>query len=321
MANPVASNGRAQDDEGGPDPVRPPDGLAYDETTDYRFGEDPNATQAIVATRATDPEYAIEPCDVQDSNGYVGEDGYSEDPVNVHHTNAYLREAGYPEQTGYPERTAYADETVYAGPGRGYGGAPANEGTGAATCEVVIARQEDRFGGIKVGAAFFGWVAASGIAVLLTALVAVTGLAARLLTGPDTMDLSIPASLPPLGMTGIICALLIVFLSFFSGGYVAGRMARFNGVGQGLMVWLWGVIMAGAAAALGVAAGTRLKLSAGSGLAGIPWFEGQVSTGGLIAAIVAATVALMAAVVGGAAGMRYHRRVDRAGFTPLKDEY
>jgi hypothetical protein len=29
----------------------------------------------------------------------------------------------------------------------------------------------------------------------------------------------------------------------------------------------------------------------------------------------------MAAVVGGAAGMRYHRRVDRAGFTPLKDEY
>jgi hypothetical protein len=228
MGNPVAPNGRAQDDEGGPD--RPPDGLAYDETVDYRFDEDPDATQAIVATRAIDPEYAIDPADVQDANGYVGDSGYSEDPVYVRHTNAYLREAGYPEQTGYPERTAYAEVTDYAGPARGYGGAPAIEDTGAATCEVVITRQEDRFGGIKVGAAFFGWVAAFGIAVLLTALVAVTGLAARLLTGSDTTALSIPASLPPRGLTGLICALLIVFLSFFQadtwrGGWPASTVS------------------------------------------------------------------------------------------------
>jgi hypothetical protein len=41
-----------------------------------------------------------------------------------------------------------------------------------------------------------------------------------------------------------------------------------------------------------------------------------VSTIGLIAALVVAVVSLVAAVLGGLAGMRFHRRVDRAGFTP-----
>ena len=49
-------------------------------------------------------------------------------------------------------------------------------------------------------------------------------------------------------MTGMFILLSLQFLAYFSGGYVAGRMARFNGVGQGLMVWLWGVIGSGAGA-------------------------------------------------------------------------
>ena len=35
---------------------------------------------------------------------------------------------------------------------------------------------------------------------------------------------------------------------------------------------------------------------------------------GILTAIGAAVITLIAAILGGAAGMRYHRRVDRAGF-------
>ena len=41
----------------------------------------------------------------------------------------------------------------------------------------VPGHAQRNFGGVKVGSAFFGWVAAMGIAVLLTALVAATGAA------------------------------------------------------------------------------------------------------------------------------------------------
>ena len=39
----------------------------------------------------------------------------------------------------------------------------------------VVGRQKDAFGGMKFGSCFFGWLTASGTAVLLTALV--TGIA------------------------------------------------------------------------------------------------------------------------------------------------
>ena len=36
----------------------------------------------------------------------------------------------------------------------------------------VVAREKERFGGVKPGVAFFGWLTATGMGVLLTALVA-----------------------------------------------------------------------------------------------------------------------------------------------------
>lgn len=41
----------------------------------------------------------------------------------------------------------------------------------------VLAAQKARYGGIKAGSAFFGWLTATGIAVLLTAMVAAAGTA------------------------------------------------------------------------------------------------------------------------------------------------
>jgi len=47
----------------------------------------------------------------------------------------------------------------------------------------------------------------------------------------------------------------------------------------------------------------------------IPVDEGSLTTGGVLALVVAALVSLAGAVLGGLAGMRFHRNVDRAGLT------
>lgn len=305
MGSAAVPNGRRQDHEGGQDSVSPADGLANDDTMAYRLEDDPDATQAIVQ----DPRY------LGDATGYGEDSGYTEEPGDLDPAGAYV------EDTGYAEGAGYGEELGYANPAPGFGAALLTADGGAAIAEVVIARQEDRFGGIKVGSAFFGWLSAAGIAVLLVFLVA--GMGAGLITGSEANIFSGVVSSPPDGMTGSVVLLSIVFVSLFAGGYVAGRMARFNGAGQGLMVWLWAVIMAGAIVLLSMAAGLRFNDSpTGNGLPGIPLLEGQVSSSELIAIIVAAAVALIAAVLGGIAGMRYHRRVDRVGFTPpAEDEY
>jgi len=46
------------------------------------------------------------------------------------------------------------------------------------------------------------------------------------------------------GWIGAIALLVVLFVAYFSGGYVAGRMARFNGLKQGLAVWVWALVIA-----------------------------------------------------------------------------
>ena len=54
--------------------------------------------------------------------------------------------------------------------------------------ETAVAREKEQFGGIKVGSAFFGWLTATGMAVLLTALVAAAGTAVGLANNTDVNE-------------------------------------------------------------------------------------------------------------------------------------
>lgn len=189
----------------------------------------------------------------------------------------------------------------------------------AAIRETVVAREEERFGGIKFGSAFFGWLTATAMAVLLAALVTAAS-KAGLLNGTDLIAEAGQAS--SRGVTGAIMLLSIPFLAYFSGGYVAGRMSRFNGIGQGLMVWLWAVIVAAAVALLAIVSGGQFNvLTTLNSFLRLPVGEGQLSTSGIIAAIAVAAIALVGAVLGGMAGVHYHRKVDRVGFTPTEGYY
>ncbi|MEV8147560.1 hypothetical protein AB0O52_05345 [Arthrobacter sp. NPDC080073] len=198
---------------------------------------------------------------------------------------------------------------------------PAASDPDAATRETVIAREREQFGGIKIGSAFFGWLTATGMAVLLVALLAAAGIAVGLANNANVSDAVNLASSQTVGISGIIALLVILFLSYYCGGYVAGRMARFNGVRQGLMVWFWAVIVAVLVALLGLVAGPRFNILANvNSFPRIPVNEGHLSTTGIIATVVVAVVTLVAAALGGLAGMHYHRKVDRAGFTPTDEE-
>ncbi|MDR7233993.1 hypothetical protein [Agrococcus sp. BE272] len=180
--------------------------------------------------------------------------------------------------------------------------------------EVVVARERERFGGVKVGSAFFGWLTATGAVVLLTALAAaIVALVASLSGGVDDVVEDAQQNLDTTGIWGIVILLAIWFVGYYCGGYVAGRMARFDGAKQGVAVWVWAVVIAILAAIVGLVAGQNFAVPPGS-MPTLPLPEDQATTATIISALVVAVVALIGAVLGGLAGMRFHRRVDRAGF-------
>ena len=184
----------------------------------------------------------------------------------------------------------------------------------------VVGRQKEQYGGIKPGSAFFGWLTATGTAVLLTALVTAAGAAVGIATNTDIGAATGQATADPgtVGLVGGIILLVVLFLAYFCGGYVAGRMARFNGVKQGIAVWLWAVVIAIVVAVIGAIAGSKFDVLAQlNSFPRIPVNEGTLTTGGIIALIAVAVVSLVGAILGGLTGMRFHRKVDRAGLDYL----
>ena len=206
-------------------------------------------------------------------------------------------------------------------PAREPGGPPdraADPATGgvAPDREAVVAREKEEYGGIKIGSAFFGWLTATGTAVLLTALAAAAGAAFGLSGTTDAQDAVEQATenAQTIGIVGGIVLVVVLFVAYYCGGYVAGRMARFDGAKQGLAVWLWAVVIAIVLALLGLVAGSLYNvLSQLHTFPQIPGSANDLTTGGVIALVAAAVVSLVGAVLGGIAGMRFHRKVDRAG--------
>lgn len=187
---------------------------------------------------------------------------------------------------------------------------------GPTTREGVVAREKEQFGGMKFGSAFFGWLTATGTAVILIALLASTGTAIGLGNGVSTDDVANTANsnASTIGIVGGIVLAVILLVAYFCGGYVAGRMARFNGVKQGLAVWLWAIIIAIVLAVVGLIAGSQFDVLAKmQAFPRLPLNEGALTVGSIITAVVALIVSLIGALLGGLAGMRFHRRVDKAG--------
>jgi uncharacterized membrane protein len=177
---------------------------------------------------------------------------------------------------------------------------------------VDVRRQRDEYGGINWGAAFFGWLVAVGIGALLTAFVSAAGAAVAISEIESTAEAV--ANADTIGVVGVLALFAIALIAYFAGGYVAGRMSRFDGSRQGVGVWAWSIFAAIVLAILGAIAGEEYNLFAGLDLPRIPVDEGDVTTGGVILLAIVLVGTLLASMAGGKAGERYHRRVDAVGY-------
>ena len=174
-------------------------------------------------------------------------------------------------------------------------------------------RQRERFGGIKWGSAFFGWLSALGLAALLSGILVGAGVA----LGLSTSDAETAGSAETIGLGGGIALLVVLAIAWFCGGYVAGRMARFDGARQGVGVWAWTLLAAFVVAGLVAVGGSDYDVFERLNLPRLAVGDSTLTSGGAITGAVAILVTLLAAVIGGKVGERFHRRVDRVA----TDEY
>ena len=156
-----------------------------------------------------------------------------------------------------------------------------------------------RFGGVDLPAALAGLVAAIGSMVLLGGIAGAVG----------RVGYAYGAREEDLTVGGFVTGVVVLLVSFLVGGWVAGRMARYDGARNGLVTALLFLALAAGLAALGTWAGNEYDVFDDVDLP--QWFRSGDYTGQAIAsAAVAIAVAVVAAWFGGRAGERYHRRAD-----------
>ncbi len=168
----------------------------------------------------------------------------------------------------------------------------------------------ERFGGANWGAGFFGWLVAVGMTALLTGLLAVIATAIGYSQGVTQNDAQRQAGTFSFVTALVLLAVLIV--GYYAGGYVAGRMSRFDGGRQGVAVWVTGIIVTVIAALLGWIAGDQYNLLDRVNVPRIPIPSQDITIAGVLVALAVLLVTLLAAMLGGKVGRRYHARVDRA---------
>jgi membrane protease YdiL (CAAX protease family) len=265
------------------------------------------ADRTVPVTERTTPA-----APVTDRTAPVG----SEDTTTVHPT--VDRTTTIPTTTVPPGTGAGAGAAAEL-TGRPDGDRDTDRGRGAPRVErqQIVAAQKARYGGISWGAAFFGWLSANGMAVILIALLSAAGLAFGLSSQVDSADEAARSATTGIGLGAGIALLVALFLAYLAGGYVAGRMARFDGVKQGIAVWVIGLVVVVLLALAGVLFGSQYNVLSQLDLPRIPVDEGTATTAGIIALVAVLVATLGGAVLGGVLGARYHRKVDRVGFDAL----
>ena len=93
---------------------------------------------------------------------------------------------------------------------------------------------------------------------LLTGILAVIATALDYSGNVTQSDVQREAGSVTLVIALVLLAVLLV--AYYAGGYVAGRMSRFDGARQGVAVWFVGLLVTVAAAVLGWVAGDQYNL-------------------------------------------------------------
>jgi hypothetical protein len=173
-------------------------------------------------------------------------------------------------------------------------------------------RLRDMYGGVDWLASFLGFVFAAVIGALFA-------LVAGLVLAPLGFSLDLGGEIGAAVITGLVLMAVLVFLAFFFGGYVAGRLARFDGGRNGAMLLLWTLAVALLAALAGGIFSNFLPAEISEGLRSFIQNDvlpaiGNLSQLGIIGIVIfvgALLVALLGGFLGGRLGSRYHAEIDR----------
>lgn len=159
------------------------------------------------------------------------------------------------------------------------------------------------------------WAPLVLITALVTAAGAALGLAASGRAGQAVNQAGQAAQNPGNTQTaGIISAspaAVLLLIAYYCAGYVAGRMARFSGAKQGVAVWVWTIVIMVVLAILATVAGAQFNVLGNLAGVRLPADPAALGVAGIITVPVALAISLIGAILGGLAGMRFHRKIDR----------
>jgi hypothetical protein len=174
-------------------------------------------------------------------------------------------------------------------------------------------RLRDVYGGVDWLASFIGCVCALVFGGLLLLLVS------SLVLGPlgFTLDLE-GREIDSATIVGLVVVGVILFLAYFIGGYIAGRLVRFDGGRNGAATVGWGILLGVIFAVFGfllasLLPGTVFELLRGL-RDGVLSTVSDLTTLGLVGAgiiVGALLLVLLGGFLGGVVGNRYHTRIDR----------
>lgn len=163
--------------------------------------------------------------------------------------------------------------------------------------------------GFKLGAAFFGWLIAISMSVLLMAAVAAAALGTAEILDYTTSDAKAQPGAASLTAAGV--SIFMLTLAFYIGGYVAGRLARFDGGRQGFGVWMIAVLVGLLAGGAGWVLDSQYGLVDDINWPNVTLADNTLLLGSIAAAATLLILTLLAAILGGKSGRRYHDRIDQ----------
>ena len=166
----------------------------------------------------------------------------------------------------------------------------------------AVRAARERFGGLDWPATLVGTLTAIAVLVLLGGLIG----AAIGLIGYQT---GLKDAAEDISIASLVGGLITLFVAFLIGGWAAGRMARYDGVRNGLMTAVWAIVLAAALSALAAIFGAEYDVFRNVEL---PQFFSRdaLTLGAVVSALAAAVVMLVGGLIGGKWGERYHRRAD-----------
>jgi hypothetical protein len=174
-------------------------------------------------------------------------------------------------------------------------------------------RLRDMYGGVDWLASFLGFVFTVVLASIFSAIAGLVLVPFGF--PPELLEGQLGASV----LTGLAVLGVLIFLTYFFGGYVAGRLARFDGGRNGAMVLAWTFIVALILALVAVVFSgflpsgmAEVVRNLAQGTASTVGNLAGAGTAGIVVAVAALLLALLGGFFGGRLGGRYHTEIDRA---------